>query len=155
MSMPTQRAARRLVAVLFIAQCLSSAALIANIQMNPIIGAKLGGSPALAGVAGTLLLLGAAVSAHVSGRFMQRYGRRLGLGLGFVVGACGMLLSGLGVLQGSFALFLLGVTVVGAAAIVAGTVFFVREGRRAPAAPVSVSIAPSLDGASLVAAGRF
>lgn len=115
MSTPTQYAARRLVAVLFIAQCLSSAALIANIQMNPIIGAKLGGSPALAGVAGTLILLGAAVSAQVSGRFMQRYGRRLGLGLGFLVGACGMLLSGLGVVYGSFMVFLLGVTVVGAA----------------------------------------
>lgn len=66
-------------------------------------------------IAGTLLLLGAAVSAHFSGRFMQRYGRRLGLGLGFVVGAGGMLLSGAGVLFSSFALFLLGVTVVGAA----------------------------------------
>ncbi|MFN8505651.1 MFS transporter [Kouleothrix sp.] len=107
--------ARRLVAVLFFAQCLSSAALIANIQVNPIVGSRLGGSDSLAGVPGTLLLIGAAVSAHVSGRFMQRFGRRPGLALGFVVGTCGMLLSGAGVVLGSFGVFLVGVALMGAA----------------------------------------
>ena len=107
--------ARRLIAVLFVAQCLGSAALIANIQVNPIIGARLGGSDAFAGVAGTLLLIGAAISAHVSGRFMQRFGRRPGLALGFGIGTGGMLLSGAGVVYGSFALFLLGVAIIGAA----------------------------------------
>jgi MFS family permease len=108
-------AARRLTRILFAAQCLSSAALIANIQVNPIVGARLSGHIELAGVAGTLLLLGAAISAHVSGRFMQRRGRRLGLALGFLVGTGGMLVSGLGVTFGSFALFLLGVALLGAA----------------------------------------
>src|SRR5690349_14671562 len=107
--------ARRLTRILFIAQCLSSAALIANIQVNPIVGAHLSGHVELAGVAGTLLLLGAAISAHVSGRFMQRHGRRLGLAIGFLVGTGGMLVSGLGVALSSFPLFLLGVTLLGAA----------------------------------------
>jgi MFS family permease len=109
------RIARRLTAILFIAQCLSSAALIANIQVNPIVGAQLSGRLEFAGVAGTLLLIGAAISAHLSGRFMQRFGRRMGLALGFLVGTIGMLLSGLGVVMGSFALFLVGVALLGAA----------------------------------------
>ena len=66
--------ARRLTRILFAAQCLSSAALIANVQVNPIVGARLSGHVELAGVAGTLLLIGAAISAHLSGRFMQRFG---------------------------------------------------------------------------------
>ena len=107
--------ARRLTSVLFAAQCLSSAALIANIQVNSIVGAKLSGHVEFAGVAGTLLLVGAAVSAHVSGRFMQRYGRRLGLAIGFLVGTIGMLISGAGVVTGSFSLFLLGVLLLGGA----------------------------------------
>lgn len=107
--------ARRLTSVLFVAQCLSSAALIANIQVNSIVGAKLSGHVGFAGVAGTLLLVGAAISAHVSGRFMQRFGRRLGLSLGFLVGTVGMLVSGAGVVAGSFGTFLLGVLLLGAA----------------------------------------
>jgi len=109
------RITRRLTSALFIAQCLSSAALIANVQVNPIIGARLSGHVELAGVAGTLLLVGAALSAHLSGHFMQRFGRRLGLALGFLIGTAGMLVSGAGVVFGSFALFLLGVVLVGGA----------------------------------------
>ena len=109
------RITRRLTGTLFIVQCLSSAALIANIQVNPIVGARLSGHIELAGVAGTLLLIGAAISAHFSGRFMQRFGRRPGLALGFLIGTIGMLLSGAGVVFGSFMLFLLGVVLVGGA----------------------------------------
>src|SRR5215211_4717422 len=109
----SSRVTRRLTNTLFIAQCLSSAALIANIQVNPIVGAKLSGHVELAGVGGTLLLIGAAISAHFSGRFMQRHGRRLGLALGFLIGTIGMLISGIGVVSGSFMLFLLGVALLG------------------------------------------
>jgi MFS family permease len=111
----TPHIARRLTNILFIAQCLSSAALIANVQVNPIVSARLSGHVELAGVAGTLLLSGAAVSAHLSGRFMQRFGRRLGLALGFLIGTIGMLVSGVGVVFGGFLLFLLGVVLLGAA----------------------------------------
>jgi MFS family permease len=109
------RIARRLTNVLFIAQCLSSAALIANVQVNPIVSARLSGHVEFAGIAGTLLLIGAAVSAHVSGRFMQRFGRRLGLALGFFIGTIGMLVSGVGVVLARFLLFLLGIVLLGAA----------------------------------------
>jgi MFS family permease len=125
--------ARRLVAVLFVAQCLSSAALIANIQVNPIMSARLGGSDSLAGVAGTLLQIGAAISAHLSGQFMQRRGRRLGLALGFLIGTVGMALSGTGVALGSFALFLVGVTLLGGARGAADQSRYAAADTQAPA----------------------
>src|SRR5215212_10341498 len=58
------RAARRITWTLFVAQGLASAALIANGTVNPIIGAELSGREALAGLPGTLLLLGAAATAQ-------------------------------------------------------------------------------------------
>ncbi len=57
----TPRAARRITAILFVAQSIGSAALIANATVNPIVGATLSGRDALAGLPGTLLLVGAAL----------------------------------------------------------------------------------------------
>lgn len=95
--MPTQPApsvTRRIIATLFVAQSLGSAALIANAAVNPIIGATLSGRDDLSGLPGTLLLLGAASAARPAGRMMERLGRRPGLALGFAVGLAGMILGG-------------------------------------------------------------
>ena len=61
------RAARQITWTLFVAQGLGSAALIANTTINPIVGADLSGSDALAGLPGMLLLLGAASAAQPAG----------------------------------------------------------------------------------------
>jgi len=111
----TPGAARRITAVLFVAQSLGSAALIANATVNPIIGATLSGQDALAGLPGTLLLIGAAGTAYPSGRLMERVGRRWGLALGFAVGSAGMLAGGVAVVLHSFAGFLFGLLLIGAA----------------------------------------
>ncbi len=108
-------AARRITWTLFVAQSLGSAALIANATVNPIIGSKLGGSDALAGLPGTLLLLGAASAAQPAGMLMQRVGRRWGLVLGFFLGSIGMVVGGMAIVVQSFWLFLLGLVLVGAA----------------------------------------
>ena len=65
---------QRIAQILFITQSLGSAALIANATVNPIVGSKLGGSDILAGVPGTLLLLGAAIASYPAGILMQRIG---------------------------------------------------------------------------------
>jgi MFS family permease len=111
----TPNIARRIVGALFVAQCLGSAALIANATVNAIVGAELSGRDYLAGLPGTLLLIGAALSAPWAGRLMQRFGRRPGLALGFFVGAAGMVVGGLAIIAGSFALFLLGLLLIGGA----------------------------------------
>ena len=111
----TPGAARRIMPILFVTQSLGSAALIANATVNPIVGATLSGRDALAGLPGTLLLIGAAGAAYPSGRLMERVGRRWGLGLGFAVGSAGMIAGGAAILLHSFALFLLGLLLIGTA----------------------------------------
>src|SRR4051812_28081772 len=111
----TPGAARRIVGTLFVAQCLGSAALIANATVNAIVGAELSGRDDLAGLPGTLLLIGAALAAPSAGRLMQRFGRRPGLALGFFVGTAGMVVGGVAIIAGSFALFLLGLLLIGGA----------------------------------------
>jgi MFS family permease len=108
-------AARRITWTLFVTQSLGSAALIANATVNPIVGAELSGADALAGLPGTLLLLGAAGAAQPAGHLMQRVGRRWGLALGFFVGLAGMIVGGVAIVAHSFALFLLGLLLIGAA----------------------------------------
>ncbi len=106
---------QRIAQILFITQSLGSAALIANATVNPIIGAKLGGGDVLAGVPGTLLLIGAAVASYPAGMLMQRVGRRPGLALGFFVGSLGMGIGGYAIVAQSFTIFLLGLLLIGAA----------------------------------------
>lgn len=109
----TPTVGRRLVAILFATQSLASAGLIATFTVNPIVGARLSGNDALAGLPGTLLLIGAAGAAYPMGRLMQRNGRRIGLSLGFLFGTIGMLISGVAAVTGNFLLFLLGLAFMG------------------------------------------
>jgi MFS family permease len=108
-------AARRITWTLFVAQSLGSAALIANATVNPIVGAQLSGSDALAGLPSTVLLLGAASAAQPAGYLMQRVGRRWGIALGFFVGLVGMIVGGIAIVTNNFALFLLGLLLIGGA----------------------------------------
>jgi MFS family permease len=106
---------QRIASILFITQSLGSAALISNVTVNPIIGAQLGGSDVLAGVPGTLLLIGAASASYPAGMIMQRLGRRPGLALGFLIGFIGMCIGGYAVVTHSFWMFLFGLLLIGGA----------------------------------------
>jgi MFS family permease len=108
-------ATRRITAVLFVSQSLASAAFIAVITMNAILGAELSGRQELAGLPGTLLQAGAAAAAYPAGRFMQRFGRRPGLTIGFLLGVAGTLICAAAVVQRSFALLLGGLAMLGLA----------------------------------------
>ncbi|GAB4444985.1 MAG: MFS transporter [Chloroflexi bacterium OHK40] len=106
---------RRITTTLFVTQSLASAGYIAIIAVNAIIGAELSGNAALAGLPSTLMLGGATAVAYPAGRFMQRFGRRPGLALGFFAGMVGMLVNGASVVWDSFGLFLLGLLILGMA----------------------------------------
>jgi MFS family permease len=106
---------RRLTAVLFASQSMTSAALIASITVIPIVGVELSGQQVLAGLPSTVMQAGAAAAAYPAGRLMQRYGRRPGLSLGFALGLAGMLIDAAAVVVASFPLFLLGLALLGLA----------------------------------------
>jgi MFS family permease len=108
-------AARRITRTLFAAQSISSAGGVAIFPTFPILGAQLSGSAAMAGIPGTISLLGQALSAYVWGYAMDRLGRRGSLILGMGVGVVASLLAGLGAIAQSFPLFLLGAGLAGVA----------------------------------------
>lgn len=80
---------RRLTATLFAGQSIASLGTTGALTIGSIAITQLVGSPALAGAPTTLYILGTALGAYPAGRLMDRYGRRLGLILGFLLGLAG------------------------------------------------------------------
>jgi MFS family permease len=105
---------RRLTYLLLLGQSLSSAAFIASATVGAIAGAQLSGRDELAGLPAAAYLLGAALASYPAARLMERVGRRLGLVTGLALGVVGALLNGIAINQGSFLLFLIGYTLMGA-----------------------------------------
>jgi MFS family permease len=99
---------RRITATLFSSQSLFSAALIANFTVIPIMSVNLSGRDAMAGVPSTLSLMGHAAAGYPIGWLMDRFGRRVGLSLGFLVATLGALVGAAAVIQSSFMLLCLG-----------------------------------------------
>jgi len=103
----------RTTGVLFLAQGLFTAGVIAAFTLSPVIAADLSGREGAAGLPTTITLIGRAAMAYPAGWLMDRAGRRLGLSLGFTLGAAGGLLSVLAIVQGSFPIFLAGALLLG------------------------------------------
>lgn len=114
--------ARKITWVLFANQSLASAGFIASATLNSIIGAKLGGSASYAGIPAAVYLLGGAFAASAWGYLMDRIGRRNGIVLGLLIGVMGNALVLYAIFMSSFALFLLGMVMMGItnAAVVLG-----------------------------------
>jgi MFS family permease len=119
--METSRAAQRITLVLFLAQAAGSAGLIAAATVGSIVGAKLGGGDAWAGVPSALYLLGSAFSALAWGYLVSRRGWRSSLITGTALGVVGAGLAGAAVMGGSggqvlrLGIFLAGMVLLGAA----------------------------------------
>ena len=109
------QSARRLTWVLFAAQSLASAGFIAAATLASILGAELAGSTAWAGLPSSIYLLGTAGAALAWGFLMDVLGRRGGLVLGLLLGTFGGALAFLAVDAGSFAIFLIGLALMGVA----------------------------------------
>jgi MFS family permease len=109
------RIARKITTTLFINQSLVSAGFIATATVSAILGAQLSGNPALAGVPSAVQQLGVASAALLVSASMDRIGRRRGLALGLMIGALGAGLAAKAVVDGSFALFLGGLLLMGVA----------------------------------------
>lgn len=111
--MPAAAARRRIMLALFSAQGLFTAAVIATFTVSPILAAELSGSDSAAGLPNTISLAGRALLAAPAGLLMDRAGRRLGLSLGFMIGAAGAMLGLYSILVGSFLGFLTSAALLG------------------------------------------
>jgi MFS family permease len=112
---PDPRAARRISLTLFAGQGLGSAGFLVASTINPILGARLGGGDAWAGVPSAMYQIGVAVAAFFWGRAMDALGRRPTLMLGMASGTVGALLAGTAAARHHFAAFLSGVLLMGVA----------------------------------------
>lgn len=107
--------ARKISAVLFCVQGLSSAGFIAVFTVNALVAADLSGRASMAGLPEAVRVLGQAAAAMAWGYTMERIGRRRGFALGQMVGVIGSAVAGAAVIARSFPLFLAGLVLVGMA----------------------------------------
>jgi len=107
------KTSQRLLYTLFAAQSLSSAAQIAVFTLITISAAQLAGTESVAGVPSSTLTFAQALSAYPIAMVMGRFGRRVGLSLGYAVGILGGLVGMLAIMQHSFPLLLVGAALLG------------------------------------------
>lgn len=84
-----ERVQRRTLSVVVLSQVLGGAGLAAGATVGGLLAEEMLGTESLAGAPTALFALGSALAAFLVGRFTQRRGRRIGLGLGFATGGVG------------------------------------------------------------------
>jgi MFS family permease len=105
----------RLFYILFISQSLFSAAQIAVFTLVGIVAVRLSGEESVAGMPSSTLTFAQALSAYPIALIMGRYGRRLGLTLGYLSGIVGGVFGILAITQGVLPLLLLSAALLGVA----------------------------------------
>lgn len=107
------RVQRRTLAVLCTAQIISGIGVAVGIALSALVAARLSGSEAIGGLAGTAAVLGAALLALPVARLGTRSGRRAGLTLAYGVATLGALVATAAVPLGSWPLLLAGLVLFG------------------------------------------
>src|SRR3954454_12668674 len=103
----------RLLYTLFLTQSLFSAAQIAVTTLITIVAVRLSGMESLAGLPSSTLTFSQALTAVPVALIMGRFGRRLGLVLGYSAATLGGVIGVLAVLHGSFPLLLVSAALMG------------------------------------------
>ena len=110
---PDDRRAKRNVMVLVAAQAILGAQMPMIFTVAGLAGQSLAPNPCWATLPVTMAVLGSMLSANPLLAFMQRRGRRSGFVLGSAAGAFGAAIGALGLLNGSFTMFLIGALFTG------------------------------------------
>ncbi|HBY46822.1 MAG TPA: MFS transporter [Thermomicrobiales bacterium] len=84
-----QRIYRRTLGVVAASQILAGLGIAAGVTVSALLAQDMLGSTGLAGLPSAFFTLGAAIAAFAIGRLSQRSGRRIGLSVGYLVGAVG------------------------------------------------------------------
>ncbi|MEZ4669261.1 MAG: MFS transporter [Anaerolineae bacterium] len=103
----------RLLTTLFVAQSMFSASQIAIATLIAIVAAKLAGAESVAGMPTTTMTFSQALMAVPIALLMGRFGRRIGLTLGYGLGALGGLLGLAAIMDGQFVLLLFSAALLG------------------------------------------
>jgi MFS family permease len=104
---------RRTLAVLTVSQALGGLGIAIGIAVAAVLAEEVSGSEALAGLAQTFQVLGAAAASYALARVMGQRGRRRGLVLGYLAGSAGALLCVVAGSAGIFPLLLAGTFLLG------------------------------------------
>jgi MFS family permease len=104
---------RRTVRTLVLSQALGGLGMSIGIAVTALLAEQISGSEKLAGLAQTTQVLGAALASFLLAHVMGRRGRRIGLSLGYVLGAGGAALCVLSGVVSSFPLLLVGAMLLG------------------------------------------
>ncbi|MET0457228.1 MAG: MFS transporter [Mycobacterium sp.] len=112
----TGRIQRRTIATLVTAQAVGGLDITIVVATASLLATAISDSERQSGLVQTSLVLGSAVGAYLLARVMARRGRRIGLALGYLLGALGAVLSvGAGIV-GSMPLLLVGAAMIGGTA---------------------------------------
>ncbi|MCA4133170.1 MFS transporter [Arthrobacter sp. M4] len=109
-----RRVQKRTLTVVVLSQVLGGAGLAAGISVGALLAQEMLGNDGLSGSPTALFTLGSALTAFLVGRFTQRWGRRIGLGVGFAAGGLGAIGVVIAAVTGAVALLLVSLFVYGA-----------------------------------------
>ena len=109
-----QQVQRRTIRTLVVSQTFGGLGVTIGVAVTALLAEQVSGSEKLAGLAQTMQVLGAALASFLLAWVMGRRGRRLGLSLGYVLGAVGAALCVAAGVLGTFPLLLVGATLLGA-----------------------------------------
>ena len=80
---------KRTLIIVSISQMFGGAGLAAGITVGALLAQQMLGTDAFAGLPAAMFTMGSAIAAFFVGKLSQKYGRRVGLAAGFIVGGLG------------------------------------------------------------------
>ncbi|MBG9840915.1 MULTISPECIES: MFS transporter [Bacillus cereus group] len=109
-----QKLYKRTLIIVSISQMFGGAGLAAGITVGALLAQQMLGTDAYAGLPAAMFTMGSAVAAFFVGKLSQKYGRRVGLAAGFIVGGLGAIGVVLAALINSIILLLVSLLIYGA-----------------------------------------
>ncbi|CKF40996.1 multidrug resistance protein [Streptococcus pneumoniae] len=105
---------KRTLIIVSISQMFGGAGLAAGITVGALLAQQMLGTDAFAGLPAAMFTMGSAIAAFFVGKLSQKYGRRVGLAAGFIVGGLGAIGVVLAALINSIILLLVSLLIYGA-----------------------------------------
>lgn len=109
-----QKLYKRTLIIVSISQMFGGAGLAAGITVGALLAQQMLGTDAYAGLPAAMFTMGSAVAAFFVGKLSQKYGRRIGLATGFIIGGLGAIGVVLAALTNSIILLLVSLLIYGA-----------------------------------------